>query len=294
MVLLRGNTIAQEQYKERSMAGVLYEQFNEFHTKNFYPPDVAVESEFYTMILDNIQNPPKKPGIPKGVPIFNPSGSDKCKRELYYRATGVSVDRGKLLPYHKRWTRNATLVHEGVQRDLLYMEKHMPDAPFQIHRMEDGRPAWEENIKQTKLFTVGDVQFGLTGMMDGVLHYKPTDQLVGFEFKTKSNSVAQVGTYKMKEPGSSHALQCTAYKMLFGLSDYILMYESVAKDNWMKGEDARIDIRTFHLEVTDEMEFELASKFADVARSVKTDTIPQREYDKCLFCQYKDVCKGEV
>lgn len=291
MKLQRGNDIQIEQppYHD-SKSGALYHQFNDYHKLNIYPLDVEVESEFYFDVLNSLHNPTPKPDVPD-VPIFTPSGADKCARELFYKITGKSADTSPTLPYHKRWTRNATLVHEGVQKDLLYMEKYLPDAPFVIHRTKDGRPAWEQNVKTTRIIEHDGVTFGITGMMDGILVHRATGEYVGFEFKTKSNSVAQVGTYKMKEPSPSHIKQCVGYSLLFGIDDYILMYEAIAKDGWMKAEDARIDIRTFDLVVTDSDRHTLLQKFKDVTTAIQTGEVPERELDKCLFCKYGSVCK---
>lgn len=275
---------------DTDLASQLVEQFDEFHRKTIYPLDVAIESGYYRDVLEHIEEPLPRAVVPKGIPVFTPSGADKCPRELYYKVTGIKTDRIPNIPYHKRWTRNATLVHEGVQKDLLYMEKYLKDPAFVVKRTINGKPAWEESIKTTTVRRVGDVEYGITGMMDGHLVHTPTGQIIGFEFKTKSNSIAQVGSYKMKSPSDSHITQCTAYSLLYGLDDYIVLYEALAKDGWMKGEDARHDLRAFHITITDGERKALDDKFAKVARAVKEQKLPARDVTKCLFCGYKTTC----
>lgn len=68
------------------------------------------------------------------------------------------------------------------------------------------------------------------------------------------------------------------------------MYESLAKDNWNKGADAKPDFRTFYYKVTDEDRQELLNKLANVAKSVKENLVPAADFDKCLFCPYKTIC----
>ena len=127
-------------------------------------------------------------------------------------------------------------------------------------------------------------------MMDGILDYNPEGIKVGFEFKTKSTTIAAVGEYKMKDAQDGHKTQCVAYSLIFGLTEFILMYESLAKDNWTAGNEAKSDIRTFYLNVTEKDRTELLDKFAAVVADVKKDKLPKGDTDKCFFCEYKDIC----
>jgi len=285
----RGKKIKLDVVPVNPLARALYKQFNEYHSMDI-PMDVKVEREFYTNILGNIQCPPVMKKLPKSICTFNPSSASKCSRELFIKFKGYPKDQQVSIPYHTRWTRNSSLVHEGVQKDFLYMEKYLPDADFVICRGKDNKPCWEENIKTTVINNYKGGKYALTGMMDGQILYKPTNQIVGFEFKTKSNSIAQVGTYLLKDAVAYHKLQCVAYSLLFGIDDYIIMYEALAKDGWAKYEDARIDIRTFYYHVTQQDKDALQQKFINISDAVNTNTIPPVEPDKCMFCEYKGAC----
>lgn len=271
------------------LAKALYNQFNTFHSRDYRPnkevEQIAMQQRQLEFDLIGVRTP--RPNMP----IFSPSGASKCSRELYFKALGTPMADDKQ-PYHRRWTRNSTAVHEATQRDLLYMSKLMKNPAFTVKLMENGLPAWEENLKTFVELEHNGFNFAVLGMMDGILQYKDGSQ-IGFEFKTKSNSIGQVGNYKMKDSAPYHKEQCTAYSILFGLDEFIFMYESVAKDQWSKGIEAKSDIRTFYYKVTEEARVTLLDKFAGVVQAVNNREIPAKEPDKCLFCPYKDVCEKE-
>lgn len=277
--------------RSHKMAAEFYKQINDFHAMGL-KTDPEIEIIYYENVLKNLKFPVERTYVPKDAYIFMPSSASKCKRELYLHLTGNKKNADNdWLPYHYRWTRNSIAVHEAVQKDFLYMRKYMPEANFQIH-LVDGIPMWEENLKTTTLVEHKGVQFALVGQMDGILRYMPENKLIGFEFKTKTNSVAQVGTYKMKDIAEFHKLQAVCYKIMFGLDEFIFMYEAVAKDQWIKGKEARMDIRVFHIEVTDQMVEEMKDKFYDVIKAIEAKAAPDKEIDKCLLCDYKTICGG--
>ncbi|WP_459928855.1 PD-(D/E)XK nuclease family protein [Desulfosporosinus burensis] len=271
------------------LAGALFNQFNTFHSRD-YRPDKEVERIAFlqkTLEFDLVGVKTPRPSTY----IFSPSGASKCSRELYLKALGTKIEDDKY-PYHRRWTRNSTAVHEAVQKDLLYMSKVLPNPAFTVKMAENGLPCWEENLKTFVEVVHNGVEFAVLGMMDGVLNYTKDGAEIGFEFKTKSNSIGQVGNYKMKEPAPYHKEQCTAYSILFGMSEFILMYEAVAKDQWNKGAEAKSDIRTFYYKVTEEAKTALLDKFANVVNAVEAKETPPKQEDKCVFCQYKHLCEG--
>lgn len=270
------------------LSGALFNQFNTFHSRDYRPNKeverIAFQQKELEFSLVGVRTP--RPDMQ----IFSPSGASKCARELYYKATGVKGVDDKQ-PYHRRWTRNATAVHEAVQKDLLYMSIVLKNPAFTVKMKENGLPAWEENLKTFVEVQHDGAEFAVLGMMDGILNYKDGSE-VGFEFKTKSNSIGQVGNFKMKAPAPYHLEQCTAYNILFGMNEFILMYEAVAKDQWAKGSEAKSDIRTFYYKVTEEDRTALLDKFASVTKAVEAKVIPEKQPDKCMFCPYKNHCEG--
>lgn len=297
----------QRELKGATIASSFYSMMNEFHSIDNVWDDYNIEKVLLKqqeLDTEGIKNrEPKRTDIV----TFNPSAASKCPRELFYKNSALVPDGLTLYPYNRRWASNGTAVHSRIQRDLLYAEKLLRDCPFKVATAKDllgdlvkdsraDLPAWENNILVTKEFTHKGVTWAIRGMSDGYLWYK--DRLINLEIKTKSTTVVAVGNYKMKEPMHSHKMQCICYSLLFMGDPYedrtdtsILFYESLAKDGWTKGAEARPDLRVFNIEVTREMRLELMDKFSMVATSVQNGEIPFAETDKCLFCNYKQTCE---
>lgn len=281
---------------------------------NFHSLDVFDDYEIEKLLLkqQELDTEDIKNREPRRTDIvtFNPSSAGKCPRELYFKSDGTKEDGLSLYPYNKRWASNGTAVHSRIQRDLLYAQKYLKDNPFKVAYAYDvlGKyckydrcmlPAWENNIFTTREFNHNGQHFAIRGMADGFLWFE--DKLVNLEIKTKSTTVAAVGTYKMKEPMEHHVMQCICYSLLFHEDPYedrvdtsVLFYESLAKDNWSKGAEARPDIRAFQVNVTKEMRVELLDKFALVVDCINKGVPPFADTSKCLFCPYKETCgEGE-
>lgn len=258
------------------MAKELLNQFNDLHSQNIWS-DKEIEELLLRQHVQEVAAMSKRPTYPKHLVKFNPSGASATVMDLYLKAKKFKEKRVQF-PYHKRWTRNSTAVHEAVQRDLLYTEKYT-DNKFRVARTKEGLPAWESNILRWKKLEYGGKEFILNGMMDGVLIHNETGKRVGFELKTKSNTLGQVGHYRLKKPADYHVEQCVAYYLLTGIREYLLTYEGVAKPQWTANEDAKPDLRVFHVNITDEMAEALLKKWAYVVDCVENDTPPE---DKTL------------
>lgn len=267
-------------------------QFNMLHSMDFYP-DLEIEQLLLKQKELELEYIKDRFYVPKDHIQFSPSSVDKCKRELFYKANRMRKDEQAMCPYQRRWTRNSTAVHEAVQRDLLYMEKLIPNPAFTVERMTEGKakglPAWEKNIQAYKLFEHNGQKFYLYGMMDGVLNYKDGSR-IGFEFKTKSTK--QDTVHKMKSGSPSHIKQTVAYSLLFGIDEYLLTYESVAKDEWRAGVTAFNDIKPIYVKVTEKQKLALLDKLAEVTEMYGNGELPDKETSKCFFCPYKVHCFG--
>jgi hypothetical protein len=218
---------------------------------------------------------------------FSPSGVSSSERDLFFKLIGAEQDPQQFTPQQRRWVKNGSAIHDRMQRDLLYMEKYMENAPFEVLRTKEGKPAWERNTRTVKQFEHNGEKFQLYGMVDGMLYYKPEKKRIGYDFKTKSTTIATVGDYKLKVPQENNVLQMVAYSLMFDVDEYIIHYESLAKDNWTKGTEARNDFKVFHLKITEEMQTELLDKLARVARAVRVGELPDREPDNEIFSNYK-------
>ena len=274
------------------LAGALYNQFNAIHSVDFFN-DKELEELLIKQKQHDLEVIADYKKLPAGLIAFSPSGVSACGRGLYFKSKRYKKDEVLRYPYQRRWTRNSSAVHEAVQRDLLYCEKVLDNPVFKVHRLDSGLPAWEQNIKTFKVIEHNGTKFVLNGMCDGILENTLDGTKVLFEFKTKSTSIGAVGTYKLKGVSPEHRLQAVAYSILFGIDEVIFTYESVAKDQWTKGAEAKPDIRTFYVKVTEEDRQKLLDRLSEVAKQYYAETVPQPEQDKCFFCVYKEAC-GKV
>lgn len=259
------------------------EQFNQFHSmeQEYKDPDIALE-------MARVASPKAPEGF-YNVPTFRASSVSHCSRELYYLNLGHGRnDRTDLMPYHRRWLRNAHAIHDVTQRDLLYMEKYLPDPKFTMAR-RNGMVAWEEAVRTFKVLEHNGQLFGIEGMADGIMKYE--GNFIGFEFKTKSTTLGVIGHYKMKDINESHKIQIKTYSILFGIDEFVVMYESLAKDGWNKFKDAKPDIRVFYYKVTEEDRQEILDKLSRITKAVDLQEPPEPELDKCLLCSTKNVCE---
>lgn len=261
--------------------------------------DVYVDEELELLLLEQERLDIKARATrvddnPNKLCRFSPSGATKCKRELFFRFTGAEKDTNDTkYPYHKRWASNGSAVHSRAQRDLLFSEKYNKiHNKFKVRRTKSGMPAWENNIKRVMTIEHNGEQFQLSGMTDGYLVYED-GTTVGFEFKTKSTTVSAIGTFKLKAPADSHKAQTVAYALMYGVDEYIICYESLAKDGWSKKDLAKPDMRAFYHKVEEADKVELLDRFAEITKAVRTGELPDGDADKCLFCEFKGAC-GKV
>ncbi|MDF9638855.1 PD-(D/E)XK nuclease family protein [Bacillus cereus] len=288
------NTVTEKMGRGVELTRSLKNHFNKIHSLNYWD-DIRVERLLLQQKQYEVGLLGKRPEYPSGIPRFSPSGSDKCSRELFFKILRMEQDEQQMYPFQRRWTLNSTGVHEARQRDLLYGEIKLKNPDWKVERMisedplRNGLPAWERNVQTHKVIEHNGVTFLVFGMMDGILEYKDGSR-IGFEFKTKSNSVAQVNERQLKEVGKAHKLQCVAYSILFGIDEFIVTYESVAKDKWSSGDMARDDMRMFYVKVTDKQRKDLLDKWAEVAVNTNDGEMPFGDNTKCLFCPFKTTC----
>lgn len=295
LFVARGEEIHQNVMSQRGrgeeLSTAMLNHFKRFHSlSEIYDRDI--EERILEDELEHIRNP-KVLNFERGLVTFSPSSASKCERELYYKAKREQQDDQPFLPYQRRWVRNGSAVHDAVQKDLLLAEEHLKNPDFKVVKMPNGSPAWEQNLKDVKQIDHDGIRFQIFGMMDGILEYKDGSK-IGFEFKTKSTTLGAIGEYLMKDAQDSHKEQAIAYSILFGIDEFIFVYESLAKDGWMKGEDAKPDMRAFYFRPTQKQKDDLLDKFARVARRVKADDLPDAEFPhQCIFCPYKTLCEKD-
>lgn len=296
----RKPVVIEESERAKEVKGRYIKQMDSFHSLDVFP-DKDVEALLIKQMQSDYEKLGTRPTFPKGYVKFNPSSSSKCERELYYRAKYEEKDERIMHPYQKRWVLNGSAIHAARQKDLLMSAKFVDNAPFSPFMLPTGLPAWEQNILRYKEFEHNNQKFIIYGMCDGILDYNELNpepgkekSLIGWEFKTKSTTVAAIGDYKLKEPQSDHKMQISSYNLLFSVSEWLIVYETLAKDGWTKGEEAKPDMKVFHVQVTEEDRNRILDKFARVTAMVNTNTLPPKEEEKCLFCPFKTACAKEA
>lgn len=287
---LKKRVIEQDSERGQRLAGALYNQMNDLHSVDFYS-NYEIESLLLKQKEHDLDKMKNFERLPEGLISFSPSSASACGRGLVFKANKEEKDEVLRYPYQRRWTRNSSAVHEAVQRDLLYCEKVLKNPIFTVERLESGLPAWEQNIKTAKVIEHNGVKFVLNGMCDGILNYTPDGSKVLFEFKTKSTTIGTVGTYKLKGVQEEHRIQAVAYSILFGVDEVVFMYESVAKDGWTKGAEAKVDFRTFYVKITEEDRKNLLDRLSEIASDYYANKLPEKESKKCFFCVYKEACE---
>jgi CRISPR/Cas system-associated exonuclease Cas4 (RecB family) len=287
---LRNEVIADKSKNKRGdeLTTAILMHFEKLHSMDYFPIR-SVQELLLKQAQFELGRIGKRLDYPTDLPRFSPSSADKCEREIFYKAVKAPQDETTMYPFQRRWTRNSTAVHEAVQRNLLEAEVKLEDPEFKVLRLpeKDNLPAWEKNLESWILVTNNGVQFVVTGMMDGILEYKDGSR-IGFEFKTKSNTVAAIK--QLKEPAPSHRQQCVAYSVLFGVDEFVIVYESVAKDKWSTGEDARADMKAFYVKVTEKDRKALLNKWSRVVMNLQDGEVSKPDYGKCTFCSYSTQC----
>lgn len=287
---LRKRVVDGDSERGNRLAGALYNQFQALHSIDYFP-NYGVETLLIEQKKKDLDNIILSKEFEDDLMTFSPSSASACGRGLYFKSKRVQKDEIQRFPYQRRWTRNSSFVHEAVQRDLLYSEVVLNNPIFTVERLENGLPAWEQNIKKRMIIEHNGVTFAISGMCDGILNYVPDGSKVLFEFKTKSTTIGAVGTYKLKGVSEEHRIQAIAYSILFGIDECIFTYESVAKDGWTKGAEAKLDLRTFYIKITEEDRKELLDRLSEIAKQYYNSKLPKKEDDKCFFCVYKSECE---
>ena len=236
-----------------------------------------------------------KPVWPKR-PYFSPSAANSDKRELYVKAIGAKRDVTTRSPHQGRWTRLGTAIGDMIQRDLLFIEKHMPGARFKFERNPDGTPMFEDFAKRNVEVNHSGHKFYLYGTPDGIMRYTTQDGeevRIGLEIKSKQTTASKTSLHSMHEPEHKHVMQTVGYSHMYNVDYYIILYVNAAKKSWDidAAEFAKSpDIRAFGVEITQADRDKLFDYLTDVLDAVKSKTPPPLDLFKWTFNNYKTAC----
>ncbi|PAD91651.1 hypothetical protein CHH52_13595 [Shouchella clausii] len=236
-----------------------------------------------------------KPVWPKR-PYYSPSSANSCPRELYVKAKRAKRDQFAKPPYQGRWQSIGTAIGSVIQRDILAMERNLPDCPFSFEKNSDGTPVFEDFAKTNHRVDFDGQTFYLYGTCDGILRYVNAEGevvRVGLEIKSKQTSAARTSLHSMREPEDKHVKQCVAYSAMYDVDYYVILYVNAAKKGWnMTAEDFEKtpDIRAFGIEIDDIDRHELFDRLARVNRCVENNDPPPLDIESWTFNNFKTAC----
>ncbi|MCR8843118.1 hypothetical protein NQ117_05450 [Paenibacillus sp. SC116] len=261
--------------------------------------DDALDAQIHRWYADIQSDRNRKVWPPRNMPYFSPSSAGSCKRELYEKVRKSTKDKRVQPPHQGRWTRFGTAIGDSIQRDLLFIEKHIASKTqgtepiFRFERNELGEPMLEDFAKRSHIIEHNGKQFALYGTCDGIMLYRSEDGeilRVGLEVKSKQTTAAQTSSYSMKGPKDDHVKQCIAYSLMYNVDHYVILYVNASKVGWNMTADQYAknpDIRAFYINVTERDRQALLDGFVDVIQSVEDGNPPPVDPEKWLFNGFK-------
>lgn len=258
--------------------------------------DDELDAQIHRWYADILADRSRKVWPPRDIPYFSPSSANTDPREIYEKLRGAKRDKRVLPPHQGRWTRIGTAIGDTIQRDVLFAEKHLPDARFRFERNEFGEPMFEDFAKTAKIVEHRGKTFALYGTCDGIMTYVTEDGeiiRVGLEIKSKQTTYSATGDYSLREPGRDHVMQTICYSIMYGVDYYVILYVNGARKAWEMSEEdiAKYpDIRAFGLRIDDDMRAGVLDRFVDVLDAVETGNPPTLDIDKWTFNNHKTAC----
>lgn len=242
--------------------------------------NVSFEDKFIKEYQEAVKRQEERERQPVPKDYFRPSSMYGCDRMLFFqrvhcRGTGVKDDVDPNL---------VEICNSGTDRHLRI--QHLVEDMEGVTCLDLEEVVKEANQKGIKTEFVGwnedhtearckNEELSIYFQPDGVLNFMGKDVIL--EIKTES-------TYQHSnrfEPKMDHKYQATCYGMGLGI-DYVLFFY---EDRNFCGKKAYL----WH--ITDEMKEIVLSKIARVNKAIKAGTPPEKDEDKCTYCDYKRECK---
>ena len=242
--------------------------------------NVSFEDKFIKEYQEAVKRQEERERQPVPKDYFRPSSMYGCDRMLFFqrvhcRGTGVKDDVDPNL---------VEICNSGTDRHLRI--QHLVEDMEGVTCLDLEEVVKEANQKGIKTEFVGwnedhtearckNEELSIYFQPDGVLNFMGKDVIL--EIKTES-------TYQHSnrfEPKMDHKYQATCYGMGLGI-DYVLFFY----------EDRNFCGKKVYLwHITDEMKEIVLSKIARVNKAIKAGTPPEKDEDKCTYCDYKRECK---
>src|SRR5690625_2788863 len=121
---------------EVDYAGEFLRMLDEYHGRPEKFDDKLM-AEYHRMMAEGYEDK----SFPNfgGLPYFSPSSANSCPRELYVKVRKDKLDQWRVQPHEGRSVRHGTAIGDGLQLELLFIEKHYEDMvgetpPFTFKR----------------------------------------------------------------------------------------------------------------------------------------------------------------
>lgn len=240
--------------------------------------NVSFEDKFLKLYNEAVMREAERTAQLIPTDYFRPSSMGGCKRMLYFMRTKAEQDA------EERSVQLEEICNSGTDRHLR-IQKLFEDIPeLELYDLE--QIVKEANFKGINTEFVGwntdhtearckNDDLSLYFQPDGVGRFMGKEIIV--EIKTES-------TYQFNmrfEPKEEHRIQATCYALGLGF-DYILFFY----------EDRNFcSKKPYLIKVTDEMRQVVIDKINYINSCITTGTLPDKEEDKCTYCQFKTACK---
>lgn len=216
---------------------------------------------------------------------ISPSMLGGCLRQNYYKLTGTPTDEQKDTFELQMIQHDGAFTHETIQKYIkeLFQENddwEWVDAEEYVKNNNLKLKVLERKGLEVKFYSE---QFDSNFLCDGIIRYKPTNELFVLEIKTEVSSKWNKRT--SIEP--KHVVQGTFYATVFGINNIIFYY-------------INRDFKTtkaLPLKVTEEMKEEFVyNRIGYLFYCRDNKILPPRISDdiyhnpNCLYCKYKSYC----
>ena len=241
--------------------------------------NVSFEDKFLKEYQNAVKRQEERERQPVPKDYFRPSSMYGCDRMLFFMRVHCGGTGEKEVD-----TNLVEICNSGTDRHLRI--QHLVEDMEGVTCLDLEEVVKEANQKGIKTEFLGwneyhtearckNDEMSIYFQPDGVINFMGKDVIL--EIKTES-------TYQHSnryEPKLDHKYQATCYGMGLGI-DYVLFFY---EDRNFCGK------KPYLWKITDEMKAEVLSKIARVNKAIKAGTPPEKNTDKCTYCDYKRECK---
>ena len=239
---------------------------------------VSFEDKFISEYSEAVKRQEERERQPVPTDYFRPSSMYGCERMLYFQRVLGGAEEKEMSVNLVEICNSGTDRHLRIQKlvedmegvTCLDLEEVVREANQKGIRTEF--VGWNEDRTEARC---KNDELSIYFQPDGVINFMGKDVIL--EIKTES-------TYQHSiryEPKVDHKYQATCYGMGLGI-DYVLFFY---EDRNFCGKKAYL------WKITDEWKETVQGKISRVNKAIEVGTPPEKNEDKCTYCDYKKECK---